>query len=75
METHGVKSKRLICETGQTSKGNKREDESFTNAKMRKEYLDPQLNQERGKLTYDPGNAETFNATFFLIITIILSSK
>lgn len=42
---------------------------------MRKEYLDPQLNQERGKLTYDPGNAETFNATFFLIITIILPSK
>lgn len=65
METHGVKSKRLICETGQTSKGNKREDESFTNAKMRKEYLDPRLNQERGKLTYDPRNAETFNAIFF----------
>lgn len=59
-----------------TSKGNKRENESFTNAKMRKEYLDPRLNQERGKLTYDPRNAETFNAIFFfLIITIILSSK
>lgn len=48
-----------------TSKGNKRENESFTNAKMRKEYLDPRLNQERGKLTYDPRNAETFNAIFF----------
>lgn len=48
-----------------TIKGNKRENESFTNAKMRKENLDPPLNQERGKLIYDPGSVETFNATFF----------
>ena len=47
------------------TKGNKRENQSFTNVKMVRENVGPPLKEEGGQTTYDPGKGEVFNATFF----------
>lgn len=49
------------------SKGNKRENQSFTNAKMIRENIGPPLKKEGGQTTYDPGKGDITNAIFFSV--------
>lgn len=46
------------------SRGNKRENQSFINAKLRREDVGPPLKKRGGQTTYDPGKDEVFNVTF-----------
>ena len=49
------------------SKGNKRENQSFTKAKMIRENVSPPLKVEGGQTTYDPRKGEVLNATLFSV--------